>query len=414
VGRLRVYVAGMLHNYPAVVWFLGLGSLINVGGLSLLWPVNAIYIHTVLGKSLTVAGLVLMLYSGSGFIGNFLGGWLYDKVGPVSVLTFGLATSAAVICVPIFVHTWWVYIVVMGIFGVTCAMPFPVMSALAGHAWPGGGRRAYNFIYVANNLGVAVGTALGGVLAQWSFHAVFIGIGLAYISLLVLVQTVFRERFNSVGTGHSALSSGKHLPSNLLPVVPWIPIAVLFAGFIAAWSMYVQWQSTISVYMQSLGYPLTDYSILWTLNGLLIFAAQPAVAKVIRRFPSLSAHMSGGVFLYGMAYLLLFLNHGYVAFVFAMVVMTAGELFVWPSVPAAVAQLAPSHRLGLLQGLVGSAATVGRMMGPVVGGVLYDRVDMNGLLIVLVIFTAFPVLNFWLFGRLLKIRLDDSLPSLDV
>jgi MFS family permease len=446
MARLRLHAIDIIRRFPGIIWLLGIASFVNVGGLSLLWPVNAIYIHTVLHKPLTVAGLVLMVYSGAGFIGSFCGGWLYDRYGALRVLAGGLCIAGLFILIPVFTSGWWAYVAVMALFGIACAVPFPVLNALVGHAWPDGGRRGFNFIYVANNLGVAVGTALGGLLAEWSFHAVFVGIAVSYLVFFILLVTVFRSRFSQVRRASNAiaqpdgnlrgggdLQAGGNLrgggdlqaDGNLrgdgdlqavgnlranasgsrqglvtdLPVVPWVPILILFSGFVLVWAVYVQWQSTISVYMQALGYPLAWYSLLWTLNGLLIFGLQPLIAVVVRRFSSLSAQMCGGVVLFALAYLIVAIGHGYVTFVIGMVVMTLGELFAWPSVPAAIAQMAPEHRLGMLQGLVASMATLGRMIGPVIGGYLYDRVAANTLLWLFVLGTVVPFLCFLWFHR---------------
>jgi MFS family permease len=396
--RLRLRALGVFRRFPGIIWLLGVASFVNVAGLSLLWPVNSIYIHTVLHKPLTIAGLVLMVYSGAGFLGSFFGGWLYDRYGAFRVLTTGLCVAGLTILIPDFTSGWWAYVGVMAAFGIACAAPFPVLNALVGQAWPEGGRRGYNFIYVANNLGVAVGTALGGVLAEWSFHAVFVGISVSYLVFFVLVMTVFRSHFAAVRpTSKETTDAARLVTATDLPVVPWVPILIMFSGFVLAWAVYVQWQCTISVYMQSLGYRLSSYSLLWTLNGLLIFGLQPLVAIVVRRFSSLSVQMVGGVIFYAAGYAIVATGHGYPTFVAGMCVMTIGELFVWPSVPAAVAQLTPSHRLGLLQGLVGSAATLGRMIGPVIGGYLYDRVDHTTLLWCFVIGTVAPFLFFLVF-----------------
>lgn len=410
-------------SYPTVIWLLGLGSFINVGGLSLLWPVNAIYIHSVLHQPMTIAGLVLMIYSGAGFVGSFLGGWLYDRIGATRVLVIGLVLSAAFIVIPVFNHGWWVYVAVMAFFGMTCAMPFPAMNALAGHAWPDGGRLAFNFLYVANNLGVAAGTAIGGVLAGWSFRAVFWGIAAAYILFLLVVLTVFRSRFDTVRQRNTAaislpevnpaagsadaantetLAASKRMDGSypLRGVIPWGTVLVLLVAFILSWSVYVQWQSTISVYMQSLGFKLSEYSVLWTLNGLLIFLAQPAVQWVVRRYPSLTLHMVGGVALFGAAFVLLIFTRRYEFFVLAMVITTAGELFAWPAVPAAVAKVSPEERMGTLQGLVGSSATLGRMLGPVVGGYLYDHASMHAVLLAAAVGTVLPLTLYVMYHRL--------------
>lgn len=66
---------------PRKVWLLVAGMIINVTGASFLWPFNTIYLHDHLGKSLSVAGMVLMINSLTGVIGNLLGGVLFDKWG---------------------------------------------------------------------------------------------------------------------------------------------------------------------------------------------------------------------------------------------------------------------------------------------------------------------------------------------
>lgn len=42
---------------PRALWLLIIGMAVNVTGSSFLWPLNTIYIHDHLGKSLSMAGL---------------------------------------------------------------------------------------------------------------------------------------------------------------------------------------------------------------------------------------------------------------------------------------------------------------------------------------------------------------------
>lgn len=401
MASLRIRWLNVIRAYPTIVWYLGIGCFINVGGLSLLWPVNTLYIHSELHQTMTVAGIVLMGYSGAGFIGNLLGGYLYDKFGALRVLQWSLLVSVLVILVPVLMHSWLAYIVVMLVFGISCAVPFPVLNAMAGHAWPQGGRRAFNFLYVANNLGVAVGTAAGGFLAETSFASVFIGIAVTYGLFMVLLATVFRKPFQKLHLIHRVERNGRETRLER-SVLPWGSLALLFVAFILAWSVYVQWQSTISVYMQSLGDSLSSYSILWTMNGLLIFFSQPLVSWVVQRYPKLSYHMLIGSCLYLLSFALLLCSHVYVSFLFAMVLLTLGEIFVWPAVPAAVSQVCPPERLGLLQGMVGSAATFGRMLGPLWGGLVYDRLSMHGVFVWSLGILLLPLLMFIFYHMLTR------------
>lgn len=390
-----------MNDIPATIWLLGLACLLNVGGLSLLWPVNTIYIHNQLHQSMAVAGIVLMVFSGAGLLGSSLGGWLYDRVGAARVLIFSLAISCVVILAPAFTSNFIIYLGVMAVFGTACAVPFPVLNAVAGQAWPDGGRRAFNFMYVSNNIGVALGTALGGVLAAGSFHVVFYGIALCYAGLIVLCATGLRRPFADVRKHLQYATTSAHVNVQRAPI-PWGGVGLLLVGYMLAWTIYVQWQSTVSVQMQSAGYPLTWYSLLWTLNGALIFVSQPLVSYVTKRIPTLTVHMLSGTVLFALSFTVLLFAHHYTLYVIAMMLTTLGEIFVWPAVPAAIAQIAPANRLGMLQGLIGSSATCGRMIGPVVGGVLYDHGALQLVLIVAIFSAILPFVLFWLFHRFVR------------
>lgn len=67
-----------------------------------------------------------------------------------------------------------------------------------------------------------------------------------------------------------------------------------------------------------------------------------------------------------------------------MIILTIGEMLVWPAVPTIANDLAPKGREGFYQGFVNSTATGGRMIGPLLGGVLVDFYGMNMLFTVLI------------------------------
>ncbi|MBO1911292.1 MFS transporter, partial [Microvirga sp. 3-52] len=96
---------------PKAVWLLIIGMLVNVTGNSFLWPLNTIYIHDYLGKSLTVAGIVLMLNAGAGVFGNLLGGFLFDRIGGFKSIIGGIVISLIALVCLVFWHDWPQYVV---------------------------------------------------------------------------------------------------------------------------------------------------------------------------------------------------------------------------------------------------------------------------------------------------------------
>ncbi|MGV3489366.1 MAG: MFS transporter, partial [Tuberibacillus sp.] len=178
---------------PRSLWLVLIGAVINTTGSSFLWPLNTIYIHDILGHSLTFAGLILMLNSGAGIIGNLFGGMLFDRVGGYRSIMIGLLVTTVSGIVLTFFHTTVPYAVSLVTIGFGSGMMVPSMFAMAGAVWPEGGRKPYNALYVAQNFGVAVGTLLGGLVASISFTMIFAVNGFMFVFLTVFAFFAYRN-----------------------------------------------------------------------------------------------------------------------------------------------------------------------------------------------------------------------------
>jgi MFS family permease len=135
----------------------------------------------------------------------------------------------------------------------------------------------------------------------------------------------------------------------------------------------VQWQSKLAAYIQKFGVTLADYSMLWTMNGAMILLGQPLLTWAIKHFVrTLHAQILFGSYIFACSMLILTQATTYAGFLSAMLVLTLGEMFVWPGVPTIAAQLAPSGREGWYQGMVSGASSAGRMIGPLFGAILSE------------------------------------------
>ncbi len=134
---------------------------------------NTIYMHDYLGKSLSVAGLVLMANAGAGVVGNLLGGYLFDRIGGFKSIMAGIIISIIGLVGLVFWHDWQPYIWFLTLLGFSGGLIFPSMYAMVATLWPEGGRKAFNSIYLAQNVGVAIGPALAGLVASVSIDYIF-------------------------------------------------------------------------------------------------------------------------------------------------------------------------------------------------------------------------------------------------
>lgn len=379
ISLLRFFKGG--NNMPRSLWLLIIGMMINVTGASFLWPLNTIYIHEHLGKSLTVAGFVLMLNAGASVIGNLVGGILFDKIGGFKSILLGIIITLISVVALMFFHGWPTYMYLLIFIGFGSGIVFPATYALAGTVWPEGGRKSFNAIYVAQNVGVAAGASLGGLVASISFNLIFVANAVLYAVFFFIAFFGYRNIDASKGTQTSILEQ-KTVVKNR---TKFNGLVILCIGYLLCWVGYVQWPSTISSHTQNLNIPLSQYSLLWTINGALIVCAQPLISLFVKRFAkSLKKQMIIGFVVFIISFIFASYAEQFSGFLVAMVILTIGEMLVWPAVPTIANDLAPEGRQGFYQGFVNSTATGGRMIGPILGGMIVDYYHMNLLFLIII------------------------------
>lgn len=392
------------RSYPKSLKVLLIAMLVNSTGMAFLWPLHTIYMTQGMGKTLSEAGFVLMLHSGAEIVGSFLGGYLYDRIRGKRTLLISVLASACFIFIISIGLSWPIYILLMILLGLAIGTIFPPIYALAGVVWKEGGRKSFNLIYLVLNFGVAVGTALGGLVAQFSFQYVFWVNGFTYLVFIFIVWFALEEPDPVIEVAKVKKEPVLKPKKEGRPVVQsqsFNSLLILCLGFMFCWVTYIQWQTSISNYMHQLGFPLSSYSSLWTINGVLILLGQPLIQWFMARIKApMKWQLLSGVLFFMATFGLLSQSHSYGGFVAGMVIMTIGEILIFPAVPAIADRLAPNDRRGMYQGLVNGAANVGRTIGPLLGGLLYDGFGPLVLLYVCIFIGGFALICFGTYQRL--------------
>lgn len=389
------------RSYPRSLKVLLLAMLVNSTGMAFLWPLHTIYITQGMGKTLSEAGFVMMLHSGAEIIGSFLGGYLYDRIRGKRTLLLAVLSSACFIFIISIGLSWPVYILMMILLGLGIGTIFPPIYALAGVIWKEGGRKSFNLIYLVLNFGVAIGTALGGIVAQFSFQYVFWVNGFTYLLFIFIVWRALDEPDAVYVAAEKRPVDHPRPKKEVRPSQSFYSLLILCFGFMFCWVTYIQWQTSISTYIHQLGFPLSSYSALWTINGLLILLGQPLLQWLMARMKSpVKWQLLSGVIFFMLTFVLLSQSQSYGGFVTGMVIMTIGEILIFPAVPAIADQLAPLDRRGMYQGLVSGAANVGRTIGPLLGGLLYDGFGPLVLLYSCIFICGFALICFGTYQRL--------------
>ncbi|RUL56543.1 MDR family MFS transporter [Lysinibacillus antri] len=384
---------------PKKVWLLVIGTFINITGSSLLWPLNTIYMHDHLGQSLSVAGFVLMINAGATVIGNLIGGKLFDKIGGYKTIMLGIFITVFSLIGITLMHGWPHYVWFLTIMGFGSGIVIPVMFALVGTVWPEGGRKGFNAIYLAQNLGVAVGPAIGGPIAGKSFDYLFVSNLALYIIFLSIAAISYRNLNPKLANEKKSEQIGELQPSKR----SFYSLIILCSGFLLAWIAYSQWPTTLSTYIQQMDISLNEYSLLWTINGLLIIMLQPIISPIVRKYEhKIKAQLVFGMIVMMCSFIVIIVAKDFKMFAVAMVILTIGEIFVWPAVPTIANMLAPKGKEGSYQGIVNSIGSIGRMIGPFIGGMIVDSFSITVLMLFLCVMFIIAIIPCLLYDRPMK------------
>lgn len=386
-------------DIPRPVFVLIFGGFIQSLGNSLMWPLNSIFMHTVLNRTLTEAGLLLALQSAASLLGQFISGFLADHFGPKKVMIIGLVGSILSVGLIGIFPIWGVYTPAFIMFGLAQAFILVPLNALIHAVWPEGGRRGFNLLYVFNNAGVAVGTAIGGMIAQVSFRLIFSLNAVGFLIYFLLVLIGVSERKTPLHLIPLKQQSERLTKGNGFKV-----LLALGGGIFFAWAAYIQLVTILPVVMNQLGFSLFSYSVLWTLNGVFIVTLQPLINWIIKAWAqSFKRQFYLASLLLTIGYVILLGKLPYVSYIIAMLILTLGEMLILPAVPAAAAQLAPPGKTGAYQGIIGGATSGGRMVGPLLGGMIYDFSGGSSVWELAITFMGASMVMFFIYGKVVQL-----------
>lgn len=350
-------------------WLGGLAFLNNVG-YSCVWPVTTIHMHNQLHQSLVLAGVVLLCYSSANVIGSIAAGSRFDRGHTFGLNLFGQLITLLAVTLLIFMHGWPSYPILLCIFGFGNGWILTLINSMGTRVKKYPSVKVFNQLYLAENIGLVVGTGLTGFIYEQGIGWLFVLIAGIYLVSLIIVGIKFAKVELH---GECPVRQTVDAPADLTGKRNLFVIIVLLLGLVVVWVMYEQWMSNLAVYLARFGISTGRYGMLWTINGVLIIIFQLLLDWIGRYHATLDLQVIlGSFFMAGSFMLLLFAAH-YGQFVLAMVVLTLGESLLIPGVPAYVNRLSPVVQKGRGQGMVNAFSSLGKALGPLFGGLVIER-----------------------------------------
>ena len=176
------------RKYPRQFWLMFTGMLISTIGSSMIWPFLMIYANSKLKLPLTAIASLLTIQAIAGLIASFLAGPVIDHLGRKWIMVFSLAANGAVYLFLSHAGDYPTFALLMACSGAVNPVYRVGSDAMMADLIPEEKRiDGYSMLRLGNNLGIAMGPAIGGWLAATSYDLAFFGaaIGMSAYSLLL-------------------------------------------------------------------------------------------------------------------------------------------------------------------------------------------------------------------------------------
>ncbi|MCK8617897.1 MFS transporter [Fructobacillus sp. M158] len=398
-------------------WLL-LANLAANTGHAMIWPVTTLHMTLSLGQTLTMSGLVLLVAALMNVLGSFIAGQLFDRWRPYPALLIASAIAFCSVGTLFFYNGWPIFAILIWTASLGLGAITTLLNAFATTVTGKNTRVIFNNMYIVLNVGVVLGTLVVGYLFDYGFSWLMLIASILYLTLGLVVLLFFNVDTEVAPVSiavqevdnQTALSDSPEVKETVEAGRPKLKMTVLL-GWIAAFLLlmylsYMLWETVMATYLHRIGISTAHYANLWVLNGLTIIIFQKMISNWANKRNYAISVIAGGLIFASSFFLMLFVNQFWqIVLVFEL--LTVGEMLASPQVPAWVAQVTPKKVSGQAQGFVGMMISLGRMLGPVYGGLMLDHGWFAGLFFS--VFAAMVLVNIGLYWASMKTKKTNEL-----
>lgn len=336
-------------------------------GFSIIMPVLPYYAES-LGANALQLGMLITVYAVCQFIFAPVWGAYSDRVGRKPVLLTGiLGYSITFILFGFATRLWMLYVIrIAG--GILACATMPTAMAYAGDSTSLEKRgSAMGLIGAAMGMGMVFGPAMGGLLSRISLAVPFVFAGLLALAnaiavWLLLPESLPREQRVVHKVERASLLEGLRTP-----------LAVLFLCICLASIGESIHHGTFALFAEAkLAFTAHDIGWAFTAAGLVMALVQGMlVGRLINRLGEEKTASIGIILMSSSFVLFLFMFNILTSIVF-MAVFSAGVGLIRPSLSAAVSKRTSSAQ-GAAMGIFNGYDSLGRAIGPMLGGFMLDQ-----------------------------------------
>jgi MFS family permease len=338
-------------------------------GFGLVIPLLTFYAEAHGAKPMAVTGL-MAVYSGMQFLCAPAWGRLSDRIGRRPVLLWSIGATAVCLAGFALAPSLPFLFLFRALHGAATANIGTAQAALADLTAPEHRARAMGLIGAAFGLGFTAGPALGGLLAQYGLSVpIWVAAALSALNFALAAAWLGETRPPASRPSERSITPSAVLAVLRRPVVgPFVAVTGLLT------MSFALMESTFTLFAErAFGLGPTDVGWLFGAAGLTTIVVQGGlVRRLVPRFGERRLVPVGLVVLASALLVLPYAVPGPALWtVFAG--MSLGQGLASPSLAALISREAGDEQ-GFVLGVNQSMAALGRVLGPALGGALFDPV----------------------------------------
>lgn len=326
-----------------------------------------------LGANAIEVGLLMTAYSGMQFLFSPLWGRLSDRVGRRPILLISISANVVAMLLFAASSTLTLFFLARSFAGMANAN-IGTAQAYVADIMPGEERaKGMGLVGAAIGMGFVLGPAIGGLLAPLGNAApALAAAGLSAINL------VFASLFLPESLAPEAREAAKARRSSRLRTFlaaldhPLLPF--LFLLFFLLTTAFSQMEATFALFTEArFDYGTAENGYLFAFIGLMLALVQGGLVGPLRRRLGESAMLFGGTVLLAGGLLWLAQVHGLVGLLGASILLAIGHGVSNPALSTLVSRQAADHQQGQVLGVNQSMASLARVVGPILGGIAFEK-----------------------------------------
>ncbi len=379
------------------VWWLALITLINRAGTMVI-PFLSIYLTTDLNFSRPDVAWIMSAFGLGSVAGSWLGGKMTDKIGYYKVMVFSLLLSGFLFIGMQFLNTFTSLCIGIFILMTVADMFRPAMFvALSAYSKPENKTRSITLIRLAINLGFSAGPAIGGlIILKMSYAGLFWLDGITCIvAALALLNVLHPKKSKVLDVIVNEHPKSAYTDKGFLIFL----VAMTIFGIV-----FLQFLSTLP-YFYKTGIGLSEFEIglLMALNGLIVFIFEmPLIKWLEQKGYTRVGLMIFGLVLTSVSYLFLINNTLIALIVISLIVMTIGEMIVFPFSNAFSLKRSTRGRQGEYMALYSIAFSISHVFGHNLGFNFIDRFGFDNTWILMAVLGSIGIFLLFILKRFLN------------